>query len=159
MRLNSHSREDGSVEMQIAPMADIGFLLLCFFIVTSKPQKQEADISISLPGSVSDETTADIPEDLTIHINEKQQIVINDQVLSELGEVDPVALRQMLKQFREAAHANHSKSLITVDAHDQAPHQRIVDVLAICHEVGLREVTLQAENETQDEDSSWVAGL
>lgn len=156
MLFHHHKRESGAIEMQIAPMADIGFLLLCFFIVTAKPQKQEADISMSLPGSVSDEMSVDIPEDLTIQIAANHQILVNDQVLADAQETEMLALRKMLQQFREAADSNHTKSMITVNAHDQSQHQRIVDVLAICHSAGVKQVTLQADEESEDE---LVAGL
>ena len=58
------------VEMQMGPMIDMVFLLLVFFMVTAKPVKDEADISIGLPGAVSQEETLDIPDEQRIVIQE-----------------------------------------------------------------------------------------
>ncbi len=44
------------------------FLLLVFFMVTAKPIKQESDISIGLPGTVSQEESVDIPDEQRIAI-------------------------------------------------------------------------------------------
>ncbi|HVJ46812.1 MAG TPA: biopolymer transporter ExbD, partial [Luteolibacter sp.] len=57
-------REEQPVELQIAPMADIGFLLLCFYIVSSKPPRHEADLGMTLPGSVSDEVSVEMPDEI-----------------------------------------------------------------------------------------------
>ena len=38
--------------LQIAPLIDVVFLLLIYFMVTATLRKSEADIGISLPGTV-----------------------------------------------------------------------------------------------------------
>ena len=42
-------------EIPIAPLIDAVFLLLIYFMVTSSLEKQEADISFELPGTVEQE--------------------------------------------------------------------------------------------------------
>ena len=55
-------RDQQLVEMQMGPMIDMVFLLLVFFMVTAKPIKQESDISLGLPGTVSAEESVDLPD-------------------------------------------------------------------------------------------------
>ncbi|MFZ4682856.1 MAG: ExbD/TolR family protein, partial [Terrimicrobiaceae bacterium] len=60
--------EHPQIELQIAPMIDVCFLLLFFYILTSKPVKPEADMSMTLPGTVAQEESVDIPDEQRITI-------------------------------------------------------------------------------------------
>ena len=151
MALKLHRREETSVEMQIAPMADIGFLLLCFFIVTAKPQRVEADVSMSLPGSVSDEISVDIPEEVKVMIQADGSVMVNDFTIGAADDILMPGLKDTLSRFRESAEANQSKAMVTLDAADQTTHQRIVDVLTVCGQAGIKGVTL-SDNSEEDEN-------
>jgi|LakMenEpi03Aug12_release.lakeMendotaPanAssembly.Ray.scaffolds.fasta_scaffold60135_3 biopolymer transport protein ExbD len=135
--------------MQIAPMADIGFLLLCFFIVSSKPPRYEADISMTLPGSVSDEVSVELPEEVRIAIRPDGAVEVNEAILGQPGDQGLKALRDLLRRFREAADNNRSLSLVTLDAANQTTHQRIVDVLNVCAQAGIKGVTLNSDEEEE----------
>ena len=54
-------RKDDVVSFQITPMIDMTFLLLIFFMVTSKLSKEQVKIDISLPTA----SAARIPDDLS----------------------------------------------------------------------------------------------
>lgn len=144
-----HRREDPSVELQIAPMADIGFLLLCFFIVSSKPPRHEADLGMTLPGSVSDEVSVEIPEEVRIAIHADGGVEVNESIVSNPGDQEMKPLVAMLGKFKEAADLNHQKALVTVDAVNDSTHQRIVDVLNACGKAGITGVTL-ADDTTEE---------
>ena len=70
--------EHPQIELQIAPMIDVCFLLLFFYILTSKPIQPEADINMTLPGTVAQEESLEIPDEQRISILEDGQIVLND---------------------------------------------------------------------------------
>lgn len=135
-------REDPSVELQIAPMADIGFLLLCFFIVSSKPPRHEADLGMTLPGSVSDEVSVDLPDEIRIAIRPDGAVEVNEAEISQAADREMKPLVALLAKFKEAADLNHNKALVTVDAANESTHQRIVDVLNACGHAGITGVTL-----------------
>jgi biopolymer transport protein ExbD len=150
MGMKRRRREEQPQEMQIAPMADIGFLLLCFFIVSAKPPRHEADISMTLPGSISDEVSVDLPEEVRISIRPDGAVEVNEAILGQSGDQGLLALRDLLRRFREAADNNRTQSLVTLDAANQTTHQRIVDVLNVCAQAGIKGVTL---NSDEEEDS------
>jgi len=135
-------RESPTVEVQLAPMADIGFLLICFFIISSKPPRYEADLGMTLPGSVSDELTMDMPEEVRVGILADGTVEVNDGVVGVPGDQEMKPLLNLLIQFKEAADLNQSKALVTVDADNNTTHQRIVDVLNACGHAGITGVTL-----------------
>ena len=142
-------REEQSVELQIAPMADIGFLLLCFFIVSSKPPRHEADLGMTLPGSVSDELVVEMPEEIRIGILADGSVEVNEAIIGKPDDQEMKPLVSMLWKFKEAADLNHNKALVTVDAANDSTHQRIVDVLNACGHAGITGVTL-ADDTTEE---------
>src|ERR1043165_2565770 len=114
------------IDLQIAPMIDVCFLLLFFYILTSKPVKPESDMSMSLPGTVSQEESVDIPDEQRITIQENGQIILNHRPLDAPDSRELPALLATLTRCKESTDANKSQALITVDAADAARHQRIL---------------------------------
>jgi biopolymer transport protein ExbD len=135
-------REEQSIEVQLAPMADIGFLLICFFLISSRPPRYEADLSMTLPGSVSDEVSVEIPEEIRIGILADGSVEVNEQIVGANGDQELKPLVGLLSKFKEAAALNQSQALVTVDAANDSTHQRIVDVLNACGLAGITGVTL-----------------
>jgi biopolymer transport protein ExbD len=141
--------EHSQIELQIAPMIDVCFLLLFFYILTSKPVKPEADMSMTLPGTVPQEESVEIPDEQRISIQEDGQVILNDLPMDQPQNRDLPALLKTLVRFKESANANKSEALITVDAADGSQHQRIVDVLNVCARAGIQGVTFAASEEEQ----------
>ncbi len=142
-------RESTSVEVQLAPMADIGFLLICFFIISSRPPRHEADLGMTLPGSVSDEISMEIPEEIRVGILADGTVEVNEAMVGAPEDQEMRPLLNLLIKFQEAADLNQSKALVTIDANNNTTHQRIVDVLNACGQAGIVGVTISAET---DED-------
>ena len=143
-------RDYQTVEMQMGPMIDMVFLLLVFFMVTARPEKQETDINLALPGTVSQEESVDIPDEQRIRIESDGTVALNDLSVGMPGDTDMPALLGTLKRFKESATANKSEALITIDAHDDARQQRIVDVLNVCAKAEITGVTF-ADAGTEEE--------
>ncbi len=134
-------RDTQLVEMQMGPMIDMVFLLLVFFMVTAKPIKQESDISLGLPGTVSAEESVDLPDEQRIRIEDDGRVVLNDSTLGAPADAELKELVATLKRFKESADANKSEALVTLDASDGSSHQRIVDVLNACARADITGVT------------------
>jgi biopolymer transport protein ExbD len=135
-------REEQSIEVQLAPMADIGFLLICFFLISSRPPRYEADLGMTLPGSVSDEVSVEIPEEIRIGIRGDGGVEVNEEIVGVQGDQELKPLVGLLGKFKEAADLNQNRALVTVDAANDSTHQRIVDVLNACSQAGITGVTL-----------------
>ena len=142
-------RDQQLVEMQMGPMIDMVFLLLVFFMVTAKPIKQESDISLGLPGTVAAEESVDLPDEQRIRIEDDGRIVLNDSTFGEPGDEKLDVLVATLKRFKEAADANKSEALVTLDAADGTSHQRIVDVLNACARADITGVTFSDSSEEE----------
>lgn len=133
--------------MQMAPMIDMVFLLLVFFMVSAKPIKQESDLGLALPGAAAQEESVDIPDEQRIVIAANGQIILNDLSLDTPESRDLPALLATLKRFKEAADLSKAPALVTLAPDDAAPHQRVVDVLSACALAELTNVTFAAAGE------------
>jgi biopolymer transport protein ExbD len=133
--------EHPQVEMQIAPLIDVCFLLLFFYILTSKPVQPEGDIGVCLPGVVAQAESIEFPDDQRIQILETGAIVLNEEQLDNPYNNELPNLRALLFRYKESALANKSTPLVTLDAADNSKHQRIIDVLNVCAQDGITQVT------------------
>ena len=134
----------------MGPMIDMVFLLLVFFMVTAKPIKQESDINLGLPGTISQEEAVEIPDEQRISIQPTGQVVLNEMLMDSPTSTALPTLLSTLVRFKESADANKSEALITIDADDEASHQRIVDVLNTCAKAGISGVTFADSSEEED---------
>ena len=122
-------------ELQIAPLIDVVFLLLIYFMVTASLIKKEGDISFILPASVPPTKMIDIPVEALIFILEDGTIEMdglrfasNDLALDELS--------IQVAGLREIAGSQQSPFSVTLTPHEDALHSRIIDVMDACAAAG-----------------------
>jgi biopolymer transport protein ExbD len=133
--------EQPQVEMQIAPLIDVCFLLLFFYILTSKPTPPEGGLGISLPGTVSQAESINFPDEQRVEILETGAIVLNDECVAPPESKELPKLRRILVRYREGAEANKERPMITLAPADGARHQRIIDVLSVCANAGISQIS------------------
>lgn len=131
----------------MTPMIDMVFLLLVFFLVTSKQLKPEADLSLTLPGTVSQEESIDLPDEQRIQILANGQVLLNDLAMDTPDDENLPTLLQTLKRFKATTIANQSEALVTLDVEDDVIHQRIADVMNVCAKAGIQGVTFAGDLE------------
>lgn len=86
-----------SSEISAGSMADIAFLLLIFFLVTSEMTKEEGMMQI-LPEKADQEVTEPVKERNAIRIfmNDKNQILFEDQTGLEMSDIPSLLKEQIL---------------------------------------------------------------
>ena len=126
----------------MGPMIDMVFLLLVFFIVTARPEPDERDVDMALPGSVAQAESLDIPDEQRVVIAPDGSVVLNDLTLAAPGDRALSELIATLTRFKKAADLSKSKAMITLDPHDAVAHERIVEVMAACNQAGIGELTI-----------------
>jgi len=129
----------------MGPMIDMVFLLLVFFMVTAKPIKPESDVGLQLPGTVQQEEVLELPDEQRIQIRNDGQVLLNEMIMDTPASSDLPTLVRTLTRFREATEANNADPLVTVDAQDEVPHQRIVDVMNACAVAEISGITFATE--------------
>ncbi len=146
MKLKRKSKEE-KPEVQMTPMIDCVFLLLIFFMVSSTFNRQEADISFSLPGLAEQSEAVEIPDEQIIEIYEDGSVVLNDMKYDSPASTELPELLKTLVRFREAAEASKVPAMITIAPADRVKQQRVVDVLNACSAAKIQNVTFAVEEE------------
>ena len=115
---------DGEFGLQIAPMLDVLFVLLLFFIVCAGAQKHEASITTQLPGSGA----ADVKIPIRISID------IDGQVTCQGAPFDSTTgdnLPQLIARLQTVVQSNPAQPVIITPS-PSTKHQRVIDVLNAC---------------------------
>jgi biopolymer transport protein ExbD len=133
--------EHPQIELQIAPLIDVCFLLLFFYILTSKPEQPEGTLPSSLPGTAALETPLEIPDEQRLTLLAGGQVLVNEQQFDSAASRDLPQLRHFLSRLKEAADAHKGRPLVTIDAADALPHQRLLEVLHACTQSGIGSVS------------------
>lgn len=119
-------------ELPIAPMIDMVFLLLVYFMVSTTLQKQEADLGFSLPAVVTQSEPLEFLDETIIEINPSGRAVVNGYPYDDPELPRFRDLAAMLSRFQEASVANKSKARITIAPSDRTPHEMVVKVMDAC---------------------------
>ena len=140
MPVRVKKRSSPPAVFQIAPMIDVVFLLLIYFMVSASLQKQEADIGFQLPGVAEQSEPLDLPDEQIIEISAGGQVVVNDYACDTPNAPRLPELTTMLTRFKQASDANKVEAIVTIAPDDAVQHQTIVRVMDACARAGLTNV-------------------
>ena len=129
------TNQDGDIGFQIAPMVDVIFILILFFMCSAGATKVENELSLKLPGRVSQDQPMRMLDEQIIEIEENGQIILNDQ------QMDTAALAGTLQRYRAISDDAKSGTVITILTARNTKYQRIIDVLNECAAAKIESVT------------------
>ena len=126
---------DGDYGLQIAPMLDVMFVLLLFFMVMAGKQVKEAELGVQVPGASHASSTAKTP--VTIRVGPEGVVTFNDSPVDGREDHEMPKLRGRLKALIDAS-ADQS---VIIRPNDKAPYQRVIDVLNACASERVKNLT------------------
>ncbi len=132
--------EDGDVGFQIAPMVDVVFVLLLFFMASAGSQVAERELNINLPSGRGAASLASGPPPAPIIIDVDQEGVIslNEQTYDSLDSKDLPQLRAWLK---ETIDRFGDKDPVIIRPSPEANHGRIMEILNAAAAAGVQNLT------------------
>ncbi len=152
MKKHRHRRKrnaEVNLGFQIAPMIDVVFVILLFFIVqASEIQVENAHVT-KLPGTVelSDENAL-APVEISIRIEDDGQVYLNDDPMDSTGNTPEAKnlpeLAGTLNELRLSNETSKSETLVTIYANELARYERVVDVLDALSRATISNVSFQA---------------
>lgn len=135
MSWRKHRREQISIDM--APLIDVVFLLLIFFMVTTT-FREESKIEINLP-QASNEPAELVGQPLEILIDKEGRYYI-DSVLVVNTQLDTLK-----RALRKAVEGRDAPPVI-VSADAMSPHQSVVTAMDAARQVGLIHLSIATRN-------------
>jgi biopolymer transport protein ExbD len=114
---------------QIAPMIDVVFVIMLFFMVMAGAVKVEHELKTTLPGNAETAQETEMPDEVTIGVSESGQVTINEDPVGSPQDKELTTLYNEMKKIAEAARQSKTKLLVTVQAEETARYERVVNVL------------------------------
>ncbi|MEM7145583.1 MAG: biopolymer transporter ExbD [Verrucomicrobiota bacterium] len=124
-------RQD-TVSFQITPMIDMTFLLLIFFMVTSKLSKEQIKLDIDLPFARSAVTPDDLSNRDIINIDENGVYYVRN---------DPVS-KEELTEYLKVRFENFPPLRLYVRADRDTPAKQIKELMRLAAEAGAVDVII-----------------
>ena len=119
--------ESGDFGFQIAPMVDVVFVLLLFFMACAGQNIKEGFFQIGLPSSSTSTTDVKIP--IIVDVDALGNVFVNGDPKSA-GPKDR-DLKQ-LEEFLKSAMKSSPDDPVIIRPNMEARHERVVDVLNAC---------------------------
>jgi biopolymer transport protein ExbD len=133
-----------NIGFQIAPMIDVVFVILLFFIVSASDIQMENAHVTKLPGTVETQSDTPTPDEIAVSIEDDGQVFLNDDPLDTPEAKLLPELASNLNQLRESSAASKSEVLVTIYANELARYERVVDVLDALSRAKITNVSFQA---------------
>lgn len=141
------AEEVPNLGFQIAPMLDVVFVILLYFMVLAGTVKVEFEIKTTLPGSVESSSSASAdepPEEIIIGISEEGEVSINEDPIGPPNDTKLSELYVQMRQLAEAASQASQKIIVTVAAEETVKYERIMNVLDVLAKAKVSNVTFSA---------------
>jgi biopolymer transport protein ExbD len=128
-RFDPNAGNDGTLGFQIAPMIDVVFVIMLFFMVMAGAVKVERELNTKLPGTAETTGPTDFVDEIVINIAESGDVTLNDEPMDTPTSREMPQLRATLLRLKQASDAAKSPALVTVVSEPEAKYSRTVDVL------------------------------
>ena len=132
MKFKRHTKlEHGLEQIDIAPLVDVIFQLLIFFMLSSSFTFQSG-INVKLPKAVTSDIIKE--ENFIVIITSENIIYLNSEVIT-------------LKELKKSLESSGNKRPILIKADKRASVGRIVDVWDLCRNLGIERINIATNQE------------
>ncbi len=129
--------EDGDPGFQIAPMVDVVFVLLLFFMAAAGSQIIEKELNVSLPsGKSASSLGGPPPTPIMVEIRADGHVILNNKDFGTEKEL--TELRTTLSGLMERY---GGEDPVVIQPTPETRHERIIDVLNAASASGVKKLT------------------
>ena len=138
---------EGMIGFQIAPMIDVVFVIMLFFMVMAGAVKVEKELNTQLPGNAETSGPTEMVDEMVIAIAETGEVTLNDEPMDTPTSHELPTLKNTLTRLRQAGEQSKTPTMVTVVSEPQAKYSRTVDVLDALSVAGITNVTFTVSDE------------
>lgn len=132
---------------QIAPMIDVVFVIMLFFMVMAGAVKVENEYNTTLPGNAEASEVTDFVDEAIISISEVGEVSLNDEMFAKAEDREMPRLRNTLMRLKQNADNAKTPALVTIVSDPQAKYSRTVDVLDVLAQAKIETVSFTVAEE------------
>jgi biopolymer transport protein ExbD len=141
------TEENADVGFQIAPMIDVVFVVLVFFMSLTGAIKLEAELNTKLPGTAVTSESVEFPDEQVIAVAATGQLSLNDDPIPVDEGRDLAVLLNSMMRIKANADAAKTRVLVTIASDAEAPYYRTIDVLNALAAASIDNVTFTVQDE------------
>lgn len=146
MKRINHRATNEDIGFQIAPMIDIVFVVLLFFMVKIGTRRIESQIPAQLPVAETQESIPGMAAlEETVEIDEHGALTHNQEILDPSR--DLTQLRDRMHRLALQSQADKTPVLVTICPQSDTSYSRIVNVLEAVQSAGVTHLTLSVSPE------------
>ena len=123
------TEDEGTMGFQIAPMVDVVFVIMLFFMIMAGAVKVENELSTKLPGSTETSTAVEMNDETIIAISDDGEVSLNDEPFDAAENSALPQLRATLMRLKENADHGKQSVVVTIMSDAHAKYSRTIDVL------------------------------
>ncbi|MDI1311862.1 biopolymer transporter ExbD [Prosthecobacter sp.] len=147
MKHSIHS-DTTTLGFQIAPMIDVVFVIMLFFMVMVGSVKVERELKTKLPGPDDLTQLVKFPaEEITLGILEDGTVLLNEEAFDSPKDKALPMLTRTLRRVADSSAQQKQVVLVTIQAEEQASYERVIDVLNSLHQAQIQNVTFTVGSE------------
>lgn len=125
--------------LSLTPLIDIVFLLLIFFIVTSRFAQQDLEMDVQLPTATEAQPLVMQPKEIFLHIDEQGHFFVGRT---------PIAPEALEQQLNDTLLQNPLSQTVVVRADRRCSWDRVSLAIDICHRAGIHDIRLPTQPES-----------
>ena len=137
----------GTVGFQIAPMIDVVFVIMLFFMVMAGAVKRENELNTTLPGSAETSTSMDFVDEQIIAISDAGEVALNEEPVDSAQSKDMPQLTGTLMRLKQSSDAAKTPLSVTIACEPQSKYGRAIDVLNALAAAKIDNVTFTVNEE------------
>ena len=123
------STNEGNFGFQIAPMIDVVFVIMLFFMVMAGAVRIENELNTQLPGTAQTSNSTDFVDEQIITISDTGEVSLNDEPFDSAASKELPQLKATLMRLKQNSDAAKTAAVVTIISDEQAKYSRTIDVL------------------------------
>lgn len=135
------------VGFQIAPMIDVVFVILVFFMALAAQIKIEQILQTRLPGQAVTQEAVGFFDEQILQISHDGEVALNEEIYDSGARGALPSLTATLIRLKAAGDAAKSRVMVTVISHPDSSYARTIDVLNALAVAGIVDVTFTTGEE------------
>jgi len=129
------NREPESAVFPLAPMIDVVFLLLIFFIATMQFSQSERELNVSVPVAEEGADARQTVGEIIVNVKENGEVTVDNTLMTQ---------EQLFAKLTRIA-AVHKNQAIRIRGDGKVEYQKIVQVIDVCQKAGIPNISFATQ--------------
>lgn len=119
--------------LSLTPLIDVVFLLLVFFLVTTRFAQEDYELAVVLPAASDAQPLIVEPKELFVNIDQQGEYVVDGRAMTQ-EEIEGV--------LRQAVVNNPVNQSVVIRADKRVQFDHVVAIMNLCNRVGVRDYSV-----------------